>query len=255
MIDLYGMCSPNVTKVTILLEELALPYRTHAVNVVAGDQYQPAFLGMSPNNKVPVIVDDEGPEGAPHTVFESGAILLYLARKTGRFLPEPPAARSVVEQWLILQVASIGPMFGQLSHFLRFAPPGNDYARERYASEVQRLFKVLETRLAASPFLGGADYSIADIATFPWIRTALGYFPWFQPSPSLAPYPALERWYATIAARPAAQRALQVEERFLALDIEAFRAADADAIDRFCGRGQHRVGLPPAPSTTDTRSQ
>lgn len=238
MIDLYGMCSPNVTKVTIMLEETALPYRTHHLNVAAGEQFEPAFLRMNPNNKVPVITDDEGPEGEPITVFESGAILLYLARRTGRLLPETPVARATVEQWLMLQVASIGPMFGQLSHFLRYAPPGNDYGRERYSSEAKRLLKVLQQRLAASPFLGGQDYSIADIATFPWIRTALTFFPWLQPAQSLAAYPALQRWYSTIAARAAVQRALEVEQGFMSRDIDAFGKADAEAIDRFCGRGR-----------------
>lgn len=237
-IDLYGMCSPNVTKVTIMLEETGLPYRTHHVNVAAGEQFAPEFRRLNPNSKVPVIVDPQGPEGAPLTVFESGAILLYLARKTGRFLPEMPAARAAAEQWLFLQVASVGPMFGQLSHFMRFAPADSDYARERYTSEVKRLFKVLDQRLAASPFLGGAEYSVADIATYPWIRTALAYFPSLQPDQTPLEHPALQRWLSTLTERPAVQRALEVEQRFMPLDTEAFSKADADAIDRFCGRGR-----------------
>lgn len=238
MIDLYGMCSPNVTKVTIMLEEAGLPYRIHHVNVAAGEQFAPEFLRLSPNNKVPVIVDGDGPESGPFAVFESGAILLYLARKTGILLPEAPAARSTVEQWLMLQVASVGPMFGQVSHFMRFAPAGNDYGRERYVSEAKRLFKVLETRLADWPFLGGGEYSIADVATFPWIRTALSFFPWLQPAQTLSGYPSLERWFSAIAARPAVQRALDVEKSFMSCDVEAFGNADAEAIDRFCGRGR-----------------
>lgn len=238
MIALYGMCSPNVTKVAIMLEELGLPYRTHHVDVAAGEQFAPGFLRLSPNNKVPVIVDDEGPDGEPFAVFESGAILLYLGAKSGRLVPAAPAARSRVEQWLMVQVASIGPMFGQVSHFLRFAPPGNDYGRERYVSEAKRLFKVLETRLAASPFLGGAEYSIADIATFPWIRAALSFYPWLQPAQTLEGYPAMQRWFSAIAARPAVRRALEVEQQFMSSDVEAFGKADADAIDRFCGRGR-----------------
>lgn len=248
MIELYGMCSPNVTKVSIMLEELGLPYRTHHVNVAAGEQFAPEFLRLSPNNKVPVIVDADGPEGEPFAVFESGAILLYLAAKSGRLVPASAAARSVVEQWLMVQVASVGPMFGQCSHFLRFAPPGNDYGRERYTNEVRRLFGVLETRLGAAPFLGGAEYSIADIATFPWIRTAVAVYPWLRPAagPDFAPpsaealtaYPALQRWFSAIAARPAVQRALEVERSFMTLDVEAFGKADAEAIDRFCGRGR-----------------
>jgi GST-like protein len=236
-IDLYGMCSPNVTKVTIMLEETALPYRTLHVNVAAAEQFAPEFLRLSPNNKVPVIVDPQGPEGSPFTVFESGAILLYLARKTSRFLPEAPAARSAAEQWLFLQVASVGPMFGQLSHFMRFAPDDSGYARERYTSEVKRLFKVLDQRLATAPFLGGTEYSVADMATFPWIRTALSYFPALQAEQAPG-HAALQRWLSTISARPAVQRALEVEQRFMPLDLEAFAKADADAIDRFCGRGR-----------------
>lgn len=238
MIDLYGMCSPNVTKVTIMLEELGLPYRTHHVNVATGEQFAPEFLRLNPNNKVPVIVDGEGPDGRPFTVFESGAILLYLAAKTGRLLPAAPAARSTVEQWLMVQIASIGPMFGQYSHFIRFAPPGNDYGRGRYESETKRLFKVLEVRLAVAPFLGGADYSIADVATFPWIRTARAFFPWLQSDDVPARYPALERWLTEIGTRPAVQRGLEVEQHFVALDLESFGKADAEAVDRFCGRGR-----------------
>ena len=237
MIDVYGMSSPNVSKVIIMLEEVGLPYRARHVNVAAGEQYAPTFLRISPNNKVPVIVDEQGPGGGPFNVFESGAILLYLANKTGRLLPTEPAARSIVEQWLMVQIASVGPMFGQCSHFQRYAPPGNDYGRERYTSEVRRLFKVLEQRLA---FLGGAEYSIADVATFPWIRTALAYFPWLAATPdeALSHYPSLQRWFAAIAARPAVQRGLEAEKRFLPLDIDAFGKADAEAIDRFCGRGR-----------------
>lgn len=240
MIDVYGMSSPNVSKVTIMLEEVGLPYRTRHVNVAAGDQYAPDFLRISPNNKVPVIVDEQGPDGEPFSVFESGAILLYLANRTGRLLPTEPAARSIVEQWLMVQIASVGPMFGQCSHFQRFAPAGNDYGRDRYTSEVKRLFKMLEQRLAASAFLGGAEYSIADIATFPWIRTALAYFPWLAATPEegLACHPGLQRWFAAIAARPAVQRGLEAEKGFLSLDIEAFGKADAEAIDRFCDRGR-----------------
>ena len=240
MIEVYSWATPNGHKVHIMLEECALPYRAIPVDIGRGDQCEADFLRISPNNKVPVIVDEQGPGGGPFNVFESGAILLYLANKTGRLLPTEPAARSIVEQWLMVQIASVGPMFGQCSHFQRFAPPGNDYGRERYTSEVRRLFKVLEQRLAASAFLGGAEYSIADVATFPWIRTALAYFPWLAATPdgALSHYPSLQRWFAAIAARPAVQRGLEAEKRFLPLDIDAFGKADAEAIDRFCGRGR-----------------
>src|SRR5690606_26920395 len=162
---------------------------TRHVNVFAGEQFEPGFLRLNPNNKVPVIVDPEGPEGRPFVVFESGAILLYLARKAGRLLPAAPEARSVVEQWLMFQVASVGPMFGQCVHFLRYAPPGNEYSRERYTSEVNRILGVLERRLGEVPWIGGAEYSIADIATFPWIRTAMLIFPWLGAGTEPAPSP------------------------------------------------------------------
>jgi GSH-dependent disulfide-bond oxidoreductase len=252
MIHLYGMSSPNVLKVTIMLEECALSYALHYVNVFAGQQLEPEFLRISPNNKVPVIVDEQGPGGRPFSVFESGAILLYLARKSGSsLLPADPAACSVVEQWLIAQLASIGPMFGQCVHFLRHAPEDNHYSRERYTSEVKRLCTMLDRRLRECSFLGGPGYSLADIATFPWVRTATTIFPWLasstgsQPGPgdALSPYPALQSWFSNIAARPAVQRGINAGESFLASDVEAFRSADTEAFDRFFGRGQfaHRV--------------
>lgn len=253
MIHLYGMSSPNVLKITILLEECALPYELHHVNVFAGQQFEPAFLRLSPNNKVPVIVDEEGPGGKPFSVFESGAILLYLARKMGcSLLPDDPAGRSLVEQWLVLQIASIGPMFGQCVHFLRHAPQhteqGADYARQRYSSEVKRLFAVLERRLTCCEFLAGADYSLADVATFPWIRTATRMFPWLAGSTgpqsasssseaALSRYPALCSWFSRLAARPAVQRGIEAGERFLPNDVAAFKGADDSAFDRFFGRG------------------
>ncbi|HTV94919.1 MAG TPA: glutathione S-transferase C-terminal domain-containing protein [Steroidobacteraceae bacterium] len=239
MIDVYGMSSPNVSKVTIMLEECELPYRTHHVNVIAGQQFEPSFSRISPNNKVPVLVDAAGPENDPFTVFESGAILLYLAGKSGQLLPAAARERSLVEQWLMLQVASLGPMFGQYVHFLRHAPQGCEYARERYASEAKRIFKVLETRLEEAVFLGGEDYSIADIATFPWIRAALTIFPWLsQAEAPLSAYPAVRAWFDGIDARPAVQRGIAAGERFLSEDVTAFKGADAAALDRFFGRGR-----------------
>lgn len=248
MIDLYGMSSPNVYKITIMLEECELPYRCHHVNVFAGEQFEPGFLRIGPNNKVPVLVDEQGPEGVPFSVFESGAILLYLAGKCARLLPDRPAARSLVEQWLMVQIASVGPMFGQCVHFLRHAPAGSDYARERYTSEVQRIFRILERRLGESAFLGGAEYSIADVATFPWIRTATMIFPWLKSTPgpgldapseeALAGCPAVRRWFGQLAARPAVQRGLAAGDRFAPQDVAAFRSADPDAVDRFFGRGR-----------------
>jgi GST-like protein len=244
MIDVYGMSSPNVVKITIMLEELGLPYRQHHVNVFAGDQHAPEFLKISPNNKVPVILDEEGPEGAPLAVFESGAILIYLAEKSGRLLPAKGVARVTVLEWLIVQLASVGPMFGQLVHFTRYAPPGNDYSVSRYTSEVRRVFGVLETRLAQAPFLGGSEYSIADIATWPWIRTSRTIYPWLveaaEAGDALAPWPALGRWFRGIEARAAVQRGVVSGDRFLEHDRAAFGAADPDAFDRFFNRGKYQ---------------
>lgn len=253
MIHLYGMSSPNVLKITIMLEECALPYHIHHINVFAGRQFDPEFLRISPNNKVPVIVDEQGPSGAPFSVFESGAILLYLARKTDSgLLPADPVAHSLVEQWLMVQLASVGPMFGQCVHFLRHAREA--YSLERYTSEVKRLCAVLDRRLEECAYLGGSQYSLADIATFPWIRTATMMFPWLQgptgsqPVPSdgagLGPYPALRSWFSNIAARPAVQRGIEAGESFLANDVAAFKSADAEAFDRFFGRGKFTHEVP-----------
>jgi len=243
MIDVYGMSSPNVVKITIMLEELGLPYRQHHINVFAGDQHAAEFLKISPNNKVPAILDEEGPEGAPLAVFESGAILIYLAEKSGLLLPAKGVARVTVLEWLIVQLASVGPMFGQLVHFTRYAPAGNEYSISRYTSEVRRVFGVLERRLAQAPFLGGADYSIADIATWPWIRTAAGIFPWLtqaaEKGEALAQWPALAGWFRTLGARAAVARGVARGERFLDRDRAAFGAADADAFDRFFNRGKY----------------
>src|SRR5215475_508699 len=167
MIDFYALTSPNVQKVYIMLEECGLPYKEIFVDVWKGDQFKDEFLKINPNNKIPAIVDHEGPGGKPYTVFESGAILLYLAEKTGKFLPKDTVKRYDVIQWLMIQLTGIGPMFGQWNHFKLFAPKtGNDYAMARYTSELKRLYHVLEERLEPSKFLGGAEYSNADIATF-----------------------------------------------------------------------------------------
>jgi GST-like protein len=239
MIDVYGMSSPNVVKITIMLEETGLAYRQHHVNVFAGEQHEPKFLAISPNNKVPVIVDDAA-AGGEQAVCESGAILIYLAEKTGQLLPTHGAARTAALQWLMVQLTSVGPMFGQLVHFTRYAPAGNDYSVARYTSEVRRILGVLDRRLALSPWLGGADYSIADVATWPWIRTARSIFSWLaEPAGAgLGPWPALARWYDSCGARPAVQRGVANGERFLERDKSAFGAADAEAFDRFFNRGK-----------------
>ena len=238
-ITLYGMSSPNVFKLSIMLEEADLPYRVRHVDVFAGEQRQAAFLQISPNARVPVIVDPHGPSGGPFSVFESGAALIYLAEKGGRFLPDDPAARSVALQWLMFQVASIGPMFGQYVHFSRHAPEGQDYGVQRYGAEVLRLCDVMERRLADSAFLGGEDYSIADVASFPWVRTSLAVFPMFKEADAARLWegrPALRRWFDTVAARPAVERGISALTPMQSLDQAAFAAADPAARDRFFGR-------------------
>ena len=172
MIDLYSLTSPNVQKIYIMLEETKLPYREHFVDVWKGDQFEPDFLKINPNAKIPAIVDQEGPGGKPYTVFKFGAILMYLAEKTGKFLPKDTVKKYDVLQWLMFQVSGVGPMFGQFTHFKMFAPKDKDnsYSMARYQTEVKRLHEVLEKRLAKVPYLGGEEYTIADIATFPWTR-------------------------------------------------------------------------------------
>ena len=159
MIDLYAMGSPNVVKIYIALEEMGLPYTVHPVDVFGEEQFKPEFLKLNPNAKVPVITDHEGPGGKPYTLFESGAILLYLAEKTGQFLPKGPVGRFDAIQWMMVQMTLVGPMFGQYVHFMRFAPKGNDYALDRYRTQVRRVLATLEQRLGVVPFLGGQSYS------------------------------------------------------------------------------------------------
>jgi GST-like protein len=229
MIDLYALTSPNVRKVFIMLEELELPYKTIPVDVWKGENYSPEFHKINPNRKIPVIVDHDGPDGRPYTVIESGAILMYLADKTGRFLPKEAAPRYEVLQWLMVQLTGVGPMFGQLTHFKLFAPPGSDYALSRYQTEVRRLYDVLEERLGVCAYLGGPDYSIADIATYPWAANHE------RQGVSFADKPNLARWLSAIAARPAVARAMKKVE---ALPTSRERAK-ADDLDRFFGRGRY----------------
>ena len=170
MIEVYSWATPNGHKVHIMLEECGLAYRVIPVDIGAGDQFKPEFLAISPNNKIPAIVDPDGPEGKPMSMFESGAILLYLAGKTGKFLPESVTARYEVLQWLMFQMGGVGPMLGQSHHFRIYAPEKIPYAIDRYTNEAQRLYGVMNKRLARSKYFGGAEYSIADIAIFPWLR-------------------------------------------------------------------------------------
>jgi GSH-dependent disulfide-bond oxidoreductase len=233
MITLYGMGSPNVVKIFIALEELALPYTVHPVDVFTGKQFDEAFLKLNPNAKVPVIVDPDGPGGKPYTVFESGAILLYLAEKTGKLLPKDTAARFDAIQWLMTQMSTVGPMFGQYVHFLRFAPGGNDYSKSRYLTQAYRVCEVIDRRLAGSDYLGGSEYSVADIATFPWMRGV----PTFLGAEAAAKLPNVLRWIKAIDERPAVQKALAEVEAVRAKTTPFDKAAAVD-LDRVFGRGQ-----------------
>lgn len=204
MITLYTWGTPNGRKISIALEELGLDYQVRNVDITRGAQFAADFLAVNPNNKIPAITDSNGPDGAPIVLFESGAILIYLAEKTGRLLPATPRERYETLQWLMLQMGGVGPMLGQAHHFRRFAPEPLPYAIERYTSEAARLYGVLDTRLAGRDWLAGGQYSIADIATFPWIAR----HDW--QGMDLARFPNLRRWFDTIAARPAVQRGMEI---------------------------------------------
>jgi GSH-dependent disulfide-bond oxidoreductase len=203
MIDLYTWGTPNGRKISIMLEECGLPYRVHAVNIGKGEQFRPEFLAISPNNRIPAIVDPEGPDGKPVNMFESGAILVYLSGKTGKFLPQTVRGKYIALQWLMFQMGGVGPMFGQAHHFIRNASEQVPYGIKRYTDETRRLYGVLETRLQEAAFLAD-EYSIADIATFPWVARHA----WHKVD--LADFPAVKRWFDTIAARPAVGRGMAV---------------------------------------------
>ena len=204
MIDVYSWATPNGHKIHIMLEETGLEYKVHAVDIGAGDQFAPAFLAISPNNKIPAIIDNAGPEGKPLSLFESGAILIYLAEKTGKFLPADPVGRYTTLQWLMFQMGSIGPMLGQTHHFRNYAPQQIDYAVNRYTNEARRLYGVMDKQLGVTQYLAGNDYTIADIATFPWTRS------WQNQGIVLDEFPNVKRWFDAIAARPAVQRGVEV---------------------------------------------
>lgn len=204
MIDLYYWTTPNGHKITLFLEETGLPYSIHPINIGKGDQFQPEFLKISPNNRIPAIVD-QAPAGggAPISVFESGAILMYLAEKTGRFIPSDLRGRVEVLEWLFWQMGGLGPMAGQNHHFSGYAPEPIPYAIERYVKETNRLYGVLDHRLADRPFVAGSEYSIADMACYPWI------VPHERQGQKLDDFPNLQRWFEAVAARPATVRAYQ----------------------------------------------
>ena len=205
MIDVYTWPTPNGHKVHIALEELGLPYKIHGVNIRTGEQFKPEFLRNSPNNKIPAIVDSEGPDGKPMPVFESGEILIYLAGKTGRLLPKKDRDKYVALQWLMFQMGSIGPMMGQANHFRSNAAPERiEYAINRYSNEVKRLHGVMERRLSEAPWFAGSEYSIADISIFPWLRASeRNGIVWSE-------FPKVKAWFDKINSRPAVQCALKV---------------------------------------------
>jgi GST-like protein len=204
MIEVWTWPTPNGHKVHIMLEEIGLPYKVVPVNIGAGEQFRPEFLAITPNHRIPAIVDPEGPGGQPLKLFESGAILIYLAEKTGKLLPTDLAARYTCLQWLMFQMGGVGPMFGQYNHFAAYAPEKIPYAIERYGNEVKRLHRVLDKRLGESAYLAGEAYSIADIATFPWVRNP------DRRGVVLDDYPHVKRWHDAIAQRPAVVRGVEV---------------------------------------------
>ncbi len=207
-IELYYWPTPNGWKITIMLEELGVPYVVKYINIGRGDQFQPHFLKISPNNRMPAIVDPDGPGGEPISVFESGAILQYLGRKYGKFYPSGERARVDVEQWLFWQVGGLGPMAGQAHHFRQYAPERIAYGIDRYTNEVNRLYGVMNKRLTDRPFLAG-DYSIADMAAIGWV------IPHENQGQDLNEFPNLKRWFDAVLARPAVKKAIEVgkEER------------------------------------------
>ncbi len=233
MITLYGMGSPNVVKIFIALEELGLPYEVAAVDVFTGKQFDATFLKLNPNAKVPVIVDSDGPGGKPYTCFESGAILLYLAEKTGKLLPKDMAAKYDSIQWLMTQMSTVGPMFGQFVHYLRFAPAGNDYSKSRYLTQAIRVTEVMEQRLASAAYLGGAEYGVADIATYPWMRNV----PALLGDAAASKFPRITAWVAKINERPAVKAALAKVDAVRAATT-AFDKAAAEDLDKVFGRGK-----------------
>ena len=205
MIDLYFWATPNAYKVSILLEELALPYQVIPIHIGKGEQFSAAFLAISPNNKIPAIVDHDGPSGEPYAVFESGAILMYLADKMkSPLLPQETAAHYLVVQWLMFQMGSLGPMLGQAHHFRKYAPEPISYAVDRYTNEARRLYRVIDQRLSQSEYLAGDSYSIADISVYPWLRA----YKW--QGQDIEEWPNLKRWYLAVRGRDAVQRGLAV---------------------------------------------
>ncbi|HAE51483.1 MAG: glutathione S-transferase [Tistrella sp.] len=228
-IDLFYWPTPNGWKISIALEELGLPYTVRPVNIGVGDQFQPDFLKFSPNNKMPAIIDPEGPEGRPISIFESGAILIYLAEKTGRLMPADPRGRYAVLEWLMFQMGGVGPMLGQAHHFRQYAPEKIQYAIDRYTNEAGRLYNVLDKRLSETEWVAGDEYSIADIAIFPWI------VPHERQGQSFDERPHLKRWYETMKARPAVSKGLDVGK-----ELRSGSATDPKAFQTLFGAAQYQ---------------
>ncbi len=204
MIDLYTWGTPNGRKVSVMLEECGLAYNVHPIDIGKGDQFKPAFVAIDPNSKIPAVVDSEGPDGKPFSLFESGAILIYLSAKTGKFLPDSASGKYVALQWLMFQMGGVGPFFGQVHHFLRAAKEPVPYAIDRYVKEKDRLYGVLDKRLGEAQYLAGDEYTIADIATYPWVAR----YEWHKTD--LNQFPNVKRWFDAISQRPAVQRGMKV---------------------------------------------
>lgn len=229
MIDFYALTSPNVQKIFIMLEECGLAYNLKTVDVWNGEQFTPEYTKINPLQKVPAIVDSDGPGGKPYTVIESGAILIYLAEKTGKFMPKDPRKRYDTIQWLMLQMANVGPMCGQLVHFSKYAPAGQDYGHARYRTQVNILFDLYEKQLASQPYVTGDEYTIADIAAFPWLRN-VGLL-----AIDLGKRPHLKAWVDRIEARDAVKKVLAILPT-----IKSVRdTATEDQRDRFLARGKY----------------
>ena len=225
-IQLYYWPTPNGHKISIFLEEAGLPYEIVPVDIGAGDQFEDAFLRISPNNKMPAIVDPDGPDGGPISLFESGAILIYLSEKIGRFLPGSPRERYVALQWLMFQMGHVGPMLGQAHHFRQYADEESPYAVERYTNEAARLYRVMDRRLSETEYFVGDEYTIVDMAIFPWLRS------YEKQGQKMEDYPSVNRWFAEIGNRPAVQRALKVGEELR----RNLKELDQEARDMLFGR-------------------
>jgi GST-like protein len=232
MIDVYSWPTPNGHKVHIMLEECGLrlgrDWLAHPVHIGQGEQFTPEFLTISPNNKIPALVDPKGPDGKPISLFESGAILVYLAAKTGKFMPSSDRGKYEVLQWLMFQMGGVGPMLGQAHHFRIYAPEKVPYAIERYTNEARRLYGVMDRQLAHHPFIAGKTYSIADIAIFPWLRS------WANQGIDWADYPRLKEWFDTVGARPAVQRGCAV-----LADLRKPLQDDKKAMETLFGKTQY----------------